>query len=157
MLHGPVLVLLFALPTYAAELKGHVVSVTDGDTITVLDANKTEHKVRLAGIDAPETRQPYGQASRKHLAGLVAGRAVRVEWDKRDRYGRIVGKVYRNGKDECLAQLEAGMAWHFKRYQHEQTEADRKTYSKAEERARLERIGLWHEREPVPPWEWRDR
>ncbi len=88
-----------------------VVHVADGDTITVLDAGKVQHKVRLAGIDAPEKAQPFGQRSRESLADLVAGRTVIVETHKKDRYGRYVGKVILNSRDVNLEQIRRGMAW----------------------------------------------
>lgn len=141
----------------ADTLRGRVVGVVDGDTITVLDDEKVQHRIRLAGIDAPELKQAFGQASRKHLALLVVGKPVKVEWYKRDRYRRIVGKVLQSGNDMCLAQVEAGMAWWFKRYANEQPEQDRKRYADAEQEARAERVGLWQEARPVAPWLWRGR
>ncbi len=83
-------------------------------------SNHQQHKIRLAGIDAPERKQAYGLASRKHLASIVAGKQVTVEYQKRDRYRRIVGKVLLDGIDACLEQVKAGFAWHYKKYQHEQ-------------------------------------
>jgi endonuclease YncB( thermonuclease family) len=77
-----------------------------------------------------------------------------VEWDKKDRYQRYVGKEWINGKDANLEQIRAGMAWHFKRYEREQSPEDRRTYAKAEKRARAQRIGLWQE-EALAPWVWR--
>ncbi len=121
----------------------------------VLDANYKQHKIRLAGIDAPERRQAYGLASRKHLASIVAGKQVTVEYQKRDRYGRIVGKVLLDGIDVCLEQVKAGFAWHYKKYQHEQSAEDRELYADAENKARNERLGLWRENNPNPPWEFR--
>ena len=91
-------------------LIGRVVKVSDGDTITVLDSSKTQHKIRLQGIDAPEKSQAFRNASRKFLAGLVANREVRVAWSKRDRYQRILGTVFVDGKDANLEMLKAGMA-----------------------------------------------
>jgi endonuclease YncB( thermonuclease family) len=76
-----------SLTAFADSLTGKVVKITDGDTLYVLDANYKDHKIRLAGIDAPERRQAYGLASRKHLLSIVAGKQVRVEYQKRDRYG----------------------------------------------------------------------
>ncbi len=105
----------------ADTLTGEVVKITDGDTLYVLDANYKDHKIRLAGIDAPERRQAYGLASRKHLLSIVAGKEVTVEYQKRDRYDRIVGKVLVDGIDACLEQVKAGFAWHYKKYQHEQS------------------------------------
>jgi len=121
----------------------------------VLDANYKQHKIRLAGIDAPERRQAYGLASRKHLASIVAGQQVRIEYQKRDRYGRIVGKVLLDGIDVCLEQVKVGFAWHYKKYQHEQSAEDRELYADAENKARNERLGLWRENNPNPPWEFR--
>ncbi len=85
-----------SLAAFADSLTGKVVKITDGDTLYVLEANYKEHKIRLAGIDAPERKHVYGLASRKHLASIVAGKQVTVEYQKRDRYGRIVGKVWVN-------------------------------------------------------------
>jgi endonuclease YncB( thermonuclease family) len=94
----------------AATLTGKVVGVSDGDTITVLDAAKTQHKIRLAGIDAPEKAQPFGQKSKEHLSDSVFGKQVQVEYTKTDKYGRTVGKVLVNGMDANLEQIKAGFA-----------------------------------------------
>ncbi len=139
----------------ADSLTGKVVKITDGDPRYVLDANYEQHKIRLAGIDAPERKQAYGLASRKHLASIVAGRQVTVEYQKRDRYGRIVGKVLLDGVDACLGQVKAGFAWHYNKYQHEQSLEDQKLYAEAENKAREGRLGLWRESNPNPPWEFR--
>ena len=88
------------VPAFADTLTGKVVKVADGDTITVLDNTNTHHRIRLQGIDAPEKGQPFGNASRKHLASLVAGKEVTVKWNKRDRYRRIVGFVFVDGHDK---------------------------------------------------------
>jgi len=132
-----------------------VVNVHDGDTITVLDSTDTQHKIRLAGIDAPELGQGYGRVSRDNLARLIAGKTVSVDWKKYDKYGRIVGKVLLGGKDQNIEQIRAGLAWHYKKYQGEQSPEDRKTYAEAENSARAKRAGLWKEPNAIPPWEWR--
>lgn len=147
-------ILLFFNCGFAATLSGTVVRVADGDTITVLDSAKMQHKIRLQGIDAPERKQAFGTASRKHLALLVAGKTVRVEWQKRDRYQRIVGKVWRGSIDAGLEQIRAGMAWHYKKYEREQSPEDRAAYAAAEAVARSQRLGLWVEK-ATAPWEWR--
>ncbi len=129
-----------SLAAAADTLTGKVIKITDGDTLYVLDANYQQHKIRLAGIDAPERKQAYGLASRKHLASIVAGKQVTVEYQKRDRYGRIVGKVLLyavyhtdiDGIDVCLEQVKAGFAWHYKKYQHEQSTENRQLYADAE-------------------------
>ena len=142
--------------SHAAELRGKVVGISDGDTLTVLDAANSTHRIRLDGIDAPEKGQEYGTRSREHLAALAFGKQVVVVWNKRDRYGRIVGQVnVGESHDVGLALIEAGLAWHYKRYQHEQSPADRGRYARAEDDARAKRAGLWQDRHPVPPWAYR--
>jgi endonuclease YncB( thermonuclease family) len=136
-------------------LHGVVVGITDGDTIRVLDDQRTSYRIRFMGIDAPESRQAFGNASRRSLAAMVAGKAVTVEWEKLDRYGRVVGKVSVNGRDVCLEQVKTGMAWHYKRFEGEQREADRFLYSRAEQQARSERVGLWQDPSATPPWDFR--
>ena len=155
--------LLLALALYlpagasAADLHGKVVGVTDGDTVTVLDTNMLQHKIRLAGIDAPEKAQAFGQASKKGLSDLIFGREVDVSWDKRDRYGRIIGKISTDRRDVCLEQVRRGMAWHYKQYQRDQSPADRQAYAAAEDLARANHVGLWRDTNPVPPWDFRHR
>lgn len=140
---------------HAALLEGKVVSVHDGDTITLLDASHRQYKIRLAGIDAPELGQAFGRVSRQQLADQVAGRTVVIEWHKRDKYQRLVGKVLLVGRDINLAQVQAGMAWHYKQYATEQPAEDRQRYARAEEVARTSRLGLWQDVQPVPPWIFR--
>jgi endonuclease YncB( thermonuclease family) len=148
--------LLLTLPTgFGDTLTGKVIKVTDGDTVTVLDHTNTQHRIRLQGIDAPERKQAFGNTSRKHLANLVAGKTVTVKWDKRDRYGRIVGIVYIDGQDINLEQLKAGMAWFYRYYQKELSPENRKLYAQAEAEARGNKMGLWQDKNPMPPWEWR--
>ena len=139
----------------ADTLTGEVVGIADGDTLTLLDATKTQHKIRLAGIDAPEKRQPFGDRSKQSLAAMVFRKQVTVDWTKHDRYGRIIGKVLVGGEDACLAQVRAGLAWHYKAYEREQSHADRDRYAQAEVEARRGRRGLWRDPSPTPPWEFR--
>jgi endonuclease YncB( thermonuclease family) len=120
--------------------------------------------VRLSGIDAPERRQAYGERAKRHLADLAYGKSAVVEWSRRDRYGRIVGRVLLRqcGGAECsyatdvgLEQLKAGLAWHYKQYAKEQPVGERVRYAWFEQQARAKREGLWKEPEPVPPWQYR--
>lgn len=137
------------------SVSGTVVKIADGDTITILDAQNVQHKIRLQGIDAPERRQDFGAVSREHLGSLVFGKHVRVEYEKVDKYGRLVGKVWIDGNDECLEQLKAGLAWHYKDYEKEQPPADRQLYASAEQEARGQKRGLWKDPTPTPPWDFR--
>jgi endonuclease YncB( thermonuclease family) len=149
------LMLIVSPALLAGVLEGRVVAITDGDTVKVLDERRTQHVIRLAGIDAPEQRMPFGQRSKQNLSDLVYGKYVVVEGKKNDRYGRLVGKVLVSGHDANLAQIQAGMAWHYKEYQSEQSVRDRQIYSDAEEDAKSNRLGLWDDVDPVAPWAWR--
>lgn len=147
--------LLVALTVSAETINGRVVGVADGDTVTVLDASNMQWKIRLMGIDAPEKKMPFGQKSKEHLSDLVFNKLVSVEYSKQDKYGRTVGKIIADGVDANLEQVKAGMAWHYKQYQKEQSPEERVSYSDAEEQARSRRKGLWIDAEPIPPWDWR--
>lgn len=155
---------LLAVPAGAEVLHGEVVGIQDGDTVTVLDDEKRTHRIRLQGIDAPERRQAHSARSTENLSRLVFRKRVEVQWEKRDRYGRIVGKllVAPEGCEDCgrtrdanLAQLESGLAWWYSHYAKEQSPEDRKTYEAAEREAREAKRGLWVDPSPTPPWEFR--
>ncbi len=133
-------------------LQGRVVRVADGDTITVVDEAKVQHKVRLDKIDAPEKGQAFGQKSKQQLSAYVFNKSVAVTWAKKDKYGRILGTV-ESGEcgDVNLAMVRDGFAWHYKHF--DQTQA----YADAEAEARKEKRGLWRDKIPEAPWEFRRR
>ena len=145
------LLLVFHTLLHADRLTGKVVSVTDGDTIKILTKYKKLYKIRLNGIDAPEKSQAFGKSSKANLSKLVAGRIVDVRYKKKDRYGRILGTIYANGHDMNLKQIEDGYAWVYRRY------CKRADYYKAEKYARNKRLGLWYDKYPMPPWEYRHK
>lgn len=147
--------LLLALAGHAADIDGRVVGITDGDSVTVLDSGKVQHKIRLAGIDAPEKHQDFGNRSKQSLSELVYDQIVLVETEKKDRYGRDIGKVLVQGVDVSLAQVQRGLAWHYKAYEREQSANDRKLYDFVEREARASRRGLWIATDPMPPWDFR--
>lgn len=136
-------------------LRGRVVAVADGDTITVLDAAHIQHRIRLAGIDAPELSQAFGRVAKANLSRLVFQREVEVHVTKTDRYNRLVGKVIVDGRDVCLEQLRAGLAWFYTDYQFELSPADRAAYSAAGREASAARRGLWADPSRIPPWQVR--
>ena len=136
-------------------LPGRVVAIADGDTITILDSANTQHRVRLEGIDAPESHQAFGEQSRLSLSEIIFGKDVSVGYQKIDQYGRLVGKIILEGKDINLEQVKAGMAWHYKFYEDEQTPEDRDAYAKAEAEARAARRGLWQDPNPTEPYQFR--
>lgn len=127
---------------------GRVVSVTDGDTIAVMNGGRAE-TVRLEGVDCPERKQPFSAQAKKATSDLVFGKDVVVEVTGKDRYGRTLGRVSVNGTDLSLELVRLGMAWHFKRYSTE------RGLSEAEVAARTAKVGLWGDARPIPPWEWR--
>ena len=146
---------VLALASHADTLTGRVVGIADGDTLTLLDATNTQHKIRLTGIDSPEKGQAFGQVCKKSLSDLAYDRVAEVESNKLDRCGRVIGKVLVNSQDVNLEQVRRGCAWHYKKYQNEQILDDRLSYNAAEESARTSRVGLWADNEPMPPWDWR--
>jgi len=154
-----VLIIFLFLSTFvnAKTIEGLVVGVADGDTITVLDQQKNAYKIRLQGIDAPEKNQAFGEKSKQSLHDLVHSKQVRIEYDKEDKYGRIVGKVTVDDVDICLQQLLLGMAWHYKKYQNEQSVSDRALYSETELKSKSLKLGLWTDDTPMPPWEFRKK
>jgi micrococcal nuclease len=126
-----------------------VVGVADGDTLTALSANFERVKCRLYGIDAPEKKQAFGQASKLSLAQLSFGRSASIDIVGRDRYGRAICKIAVAGVDVNKEQLVRGMAWMYRQY------AKDSSYSDAEGRAQLRRVGIWRDNQPVPPWNFR--
>jgi len=140
---------------WAERWLGKVVGVADGDTVTVLDAQQRRHRIRLLGIDAPEQNQAFGQKSKQSLSDQVFGHEVTVESTHKDRFDRLVGKLWMRDVDVNLVQIQRGMAWHFKHYARDQIPADRSSYYNAEQQARQARLGLWQDADPLPPWQFR--
>lgn len=149
-------VLCFANAVEGATVRGTVVHVTDGDTV-VMRGLEGEFRIRLAAIDSPEREQPGYEAARKSLASIAGGKDVTVIFTKVDDRGRLVGRVFVNGREDAgLEQIRRGYAWHFKRYAAEQSGADRTAYAAAEKAARSQRAGLWSRPNPMPPWQYRE-
>lgn len=143
------LILLLASTAQATTLSGRVVKVTDGDTIQVLVNGKAE-KIRLAGIDCPEKKQPFGQAATRHTLKLAAQKIVTVQVETTDRYGRKVAEVFLpEGQSLNRELVRSGYAWWFRKYSTDQALGDLET------EARVARRGLWADSNPVAPWEWR--
>jgi endonuclease YncB( thermonuclease family) len=136
-------------------ITGKVVGVSDGDTITVLDEQKRQYKVRLDGIDAPESSQDFGIRAKQSLSDLVSGKTVTVISSKKDKYGRTLGKVTLDGKNINLEQINRGMAWFYRYYAKELKPEDATAYEQAEAQARKDRRGLWADASPTPPWDFR--
>ena len=135
----------------AASLDGRVVAVADGDTVTLL-VDRQQVRVRLAEIDAPESKQAFGTRSRQSLHELCHGKSAQVQDNGRDRYGRTIGQVTCAGIDANAEQVRRGMAWVYDRY----ARRDSPLYA-LQDQARAARAGLWTDVRPVPPWEWRQK
>jgi endonuclease YncB( thermonuclease family) len=135
----------------AKIITGKVIKVHDGDTITVLEG-RAQHKIRLDGIDCPELGQAYGRRAREFTSTLVYGNQVKVIYSERDRYDRVLGMVYTMGGANLNHELvRAGLAWHYKYYSQD------KKLAALEKAARKANRGLWKDKSPVPPWQFRQR
>ena len=144
-------ILLFTSSLLNAEtVIGKCVGVSDGDTATVLVNGNQQVKVRFHGIDAPESKQDFGQRAKQKLSDLIFGKQVRVEILEKDRYGRSVSKVYVDDLYTNLEMVKSGLAWHYKQYAPRDTDL-----ADAENAARAAKIGLWSHANPTPPWQWR--
>ena len=151
---------------------GKCTRVSDGDTIHVVTDGNEKFKVRLDRIDAPEKDQPHGKESTAYLTSLIRGKTVRVEWVKKDQYGRVLGIVFlpnaalanKRGEAESfplvkndpsanldvnLMMVSTGNAWHDS-YFDKTAE-----YASAEVEARQNRRGLWSDPNPVNPYAFR--
>lgn len=133
------------------DLAGRVVSVHDGDTLTIIAPDKQQVRMRLHGIDAPEFRQPFGNRAKEELNALVYGKVVTIRQMGQDQYNRMLGRVFVADLDVNLAMVERGYAWRYVAYSSDPA------LIAAEERARAGKRGLWADKNPVPPWEWRRR
>ena len=141
-------------PSYSNTLSGKVIRVLDGDTVDVMDVDRS-YRIRLAEIDAPEishgrdSSQPFGQKSRASLANMIAGKTVNVVYVDVDKHGRIIGTLYCDDQSVNAAQVRYGMAWVYRRYSHSDA------LLRLEQEARNARRGLWEDPNAVPPWKFR--
>ncbi len=134
-------------------LVGRVVRVDDGDTLWIKSENEENIRIRFQAIDAPEKGQDFGDHARQRLNSLVYGKTVRVEVDKTDQYGRIVGRIWLDSSSGLVdveeLMLREGLAWHYLKFNKEPKLAN------AQKEAQDKKTGLWSRQNPVPPWRWR--
>jgi endonuclease YncB( thermonuclease family) len=135
-------------------LRGYVVGITDGDSLTLL-VQRQQFKIRIASIDAPERLQAWGDRSKTNLSRLTINQTAVADCPKLDRSGLRICKVTVNAVDVGLEQVKDGMAWWVRKYATEQTPEDQSSYEHAELMAKLRRLGLWGDTNPVPPWDFR--
>ena len=131
------------------NISGTVVGISDGDTFTLLTKDKIKYKIRLAHIDCPEKNQAFGTFAKRTLSDLIYLKNVQVNYSSLDRNGRILGEAYLEKEFINLILVEKGVAWHFKKYSND------KRFSNAEIRARKNKIGLWKDKNPISPWDFR--
>ncbi len=151
----PILLLLVSLTLATNALSNdliaaRVISVTDGDNLTVIGPDNKQVLIRLHGLDCPELAQPFGENAKEFTSNLCFGKIIMYRMLGIDRFDRTIAAVFlEDGKELNLEILKAGLAWRHDRY------AKRQDYAEAEEEARKAGIGLWLDKEPTPPWEWR--
>lgn len=148
-----VIVALFAiipLASFSQILRGNVVKISDGDTFTLLVNGNEQVRVRIDGIDAPEKGQAFGNRAKEYLSSLIWGESITVCVSKTDRYGRSIGKVSTPAiGDVGLEMIKAGYAWQYRDYNND------KLYTTAENNARKLLKGLWQDRNPIRPQDFR--
>lgn len=139
----------------AELIEGRVVTVEDGDTITVQRPDQSKVTVRLLAVDAPEFKQDNFKKSKKSLSDLVMTKDVTVKVISKDSLDRLIGIVLVGGQDVGLLQLQRGMAWHYLRFSYEQTAEARRQYAESQAKAQAAGVGIWDEKRPIPPWVFR--
>lgn len=135
---------------YSQTLTGKVIAITDGDTFKLFTNDSIVHRVRLASIDCPEKKQPFSKRAKQFASDAIFGKEVRVEVFSKDRNGRLIANVHYSTNlilNEEL--LKCGLAWHFIKYSEDAA------LKQMEDEARAAGLGLWQDKDPVPPWEWR--
>ncbi|WP_026715258.1 thermonuclease family protein [Flavobacterium daejeonense] len=140
--------LLFQL--YAFSQSGKVIKIKDGDTIVVLDSLNNQITIRLAEVDCPENSQAFGNRAKQFTANEVGNKKVTYKVDSKDRYGRTIAKVFYDGKYLSEEIIKNGFGWHYKQY------SISKKLAEIEILAKKNGLGLWKDKAPVPPWEFRN-
>ncbi len=145
-------ILLLPLISFSHTITGKVISVADGDTITILTQQHEQIIVRLAAIDTPEKSQAFGEKAKRFISSMVAGKNVSIEPETIDKYGRTVAMVYINSSNLNEQIVKQGFGWVYRKYCKEAFCDD---WLELEKKARNSQIGLWGDKNPVPPWDWR--
>lgn len=138
---------ILTAPIMAATLSCRVISVTDGDTIRCLDSSQQQYRIRFAGIDAPESKQAFGKQAKQTLSSMIYQKNVKIDVSSTDRYGRSIGTVYLSTEDINRKMVASGYAWAYRQYSTK--------YVADETMARSKKLGLWRDKNPVAPWQFR--
>lgn len=143
--------ILFSPNIFSQHITAKVIGVKDGDTMEILFENKPLI-VRLAHIDTPEKKQPYGQKAKQFAADFCFGKTVKMVGEgKRDRNGRLIAEIFYKNQNLGKELVRNGLAWHFERY------SKSSNYAALEAVARKKKIGLWQDKSPVAPWDFRKK
>mgnify|MGYP001282441155 CR=1 FL=1 len=135
---------------YSLSIQGQIVRVSDGDTVVLLDEDKIQHRVRLDGIDCPESKQAYGTKATQFVREKLGGGKATVYYNKKDRYGRLLGVLINSSGENINELLLAnGLAWHYKHYNKNPI------YTQLEQDAKDKRLNIWSEDNPIEPYEFR--
>ena len=148
--HFILILLLISLVANSQILVGKVVGITDGDTFKLLVQDSIIYRIRVANIDCPEKKQPFSAKAKQFTSDAIFGKTVNVNILSTDRYGRYIGVTTYN--DSIILNHELvknGLAWHYIKYSNDLA------LQKLENQARKEKLGLWQDKDPIPPWEWR--
>ena len=144
------ILIMFPLLLSAQVLKGRAVGITDGDTFTLLVNGNEQVKIRIDGIDAPEKKQDFGNRAKEYLSGMIWGKELTVTVTKKDKWKRSIGKVSTPEiKDVGLEMIKAGLAWQYRDYNKDES------YAEAERLARESKKGLWLDKNPIRPQDFR--
>jgi len=131
-------------------ITGKVISITDGDTFKLLTKDSLQIKIRLANIDCPEKKQPFSTKAKQFVSEAIFNKTVLINVSKKDRYGRYISNViYNDSLNLSYELVKNGLAWHYLKYSKDTI------LSALEANARLNRLGLWHDNNPIAPWDWR--
>lgn len=134
------------------SITGKVTAITDGDTFKLLSQDSVLHRVRIASIDCPERKQPFSKRAKEFTANAIFGKTVCISIQSKDRYGRLIATVHYQDSLVLNEELiKHGFAWHFVKYSKDSI------LQHLENSARKQRLGLWHDPKPIPPWKWRSR
>lgn len=138
-----------------STMVARVIRVADGDTIVVEAEDGQQHRIRLYGLDAPEKSQAYGSVATRYLASILDGQSVVLKTIDHDRYGRLVSLVYLMENEPLNRKIiSSGLAWRYTDYCHI---PECEQWAEDEATARQKGLGLWHDHEAMPPWEYRHR
>jgi len=140
---------VITIGSFCQTIKGKVIRIADGDTITLLDSTNSQVRIRLYGIDCPENGQDFSNVAKRYTSEMCFGKYVSVEVKDIDRYGRTVGIVWADSTNVNLELLREGLAWHYKHFDKSEE------FAQAEHLARVHKKGLWVQGNAIPPWEYR--